>query len=84
MAGNQPQRNGGRREEVSGGAHRRHTEARLVLGGFAILLTVGGLLIAVLLGTGPAAVAVGVLLLATGLLLALYTGMGLLESWLKR
>ena len=71
-----------REQEFSGGVHRRQTEERLILGGFAIMLVVGGLLALLLLGRGPAAVAVGVLLLAIGLLLMLYKGLELLERWL--
>jgi len=46
------------------------------------MLVVGGLLALLLLGRGLAAVAVGVLLLAIGLLLMLYKGLELLERWL--
>ena len=69
---------------VSGGAHRRQTESQMVLVGFAIVLLVGGLLVALLWGPGPATMAVALVLLAAGLLLVLYEGLSLLESWLKR
>ncbi len=74
----------GQQEEVASGRHKRRTEDHLAMGGFAILLVVGGLLMVWLLGTGPAAVALGVILIAAGLLLALYKAFELLEEWLKR
>jgi len=83
MADGSPERNRNRRREVSGGEHHRRTEERLVLGGFAILLVVGGLLTLLLLGKGPATVAIGVLQLVVALLLILYKGLDLLERWLR-
>lgn len=71
------------REQIQGGVHHRQTEERLVLGGFAILLVVGGALTLVLLGREAAALAVGVLLVVSGLLLAIYWGLGLVEMWLR-
>ncbi len=68
MSANEPHRKtrdeGARRQEqVSSGAYKRQSEERLVLGGFAIILAVGGLLTALLLGTGPATLAVAVILM---------------------
>lgn len=74
----------GKDRRTDSGSHKQSTEERLVLGGFIILLVVGGLLMLLIMGRGPAAVGVGVLLLGTGLLLALYKGLELLEHWLRR
>jgi hypothetical protein len=63
--------------------HRQGTEDRLVMGGFAIVMAVGGLLVMALMGTGPAVLAVGVVLLAAGILVALYVGFALVEAWLN-
>jgi hypothetical protein len=72
------------KKEISGGDHHRRTEGQMVLGGFAIVLVVGGLLTLLLMGRGSATVAVGVILLAAGVLLALYKGFDLVEVWLKK
>ncbi len=73
-----------RQEEVRSGVHRQRTEESLVLGGFAIVLVVGGALMLLLLGTGPATVGIAIILVVLGLFLFLYKAMGLLEAWLKR
>jgi hypothetical protein len=72
------------RKEVVSGEHHRRTEGQMVLGGFAIVLVVGGLLTLLLLGQGPATLAVGVILVAAGVLLAVYKGFELVELWLKK
>jgi type IV secretory pathway TrbD component len=72
-----------RQEEVYSGAHRRRTETHLVLGGFAIMLVVGGTLMAVILGPWSAAIGISVIVLAVALLLILSKGLDLLDSWLK-
>lgn len=71
-------------EEVATGRYKRATEERLILGGFALVLVVGGGLTTLFLGLGSAAVAIAVVALATGLLLLLYMALGSLEGWLKR
>jgi len=71
------------KDQIHGGVHHRQTEERLVLGGFAILLVVGGALTLLLLGREAAALAVGVVLVISGLLLAIYWGLGLVEMWLR-
>ncbi len=73
-----------RQEEVRSGAHRERTETSLVMGGFAIILVVGGALMVFLLGGGPATVGIGIILLVFGVFLFLYKGLGLLEAWLHR
>lgn len=72
-----------RQAEVKSGAHKERTEEWLVTGGFALLLLLGGLMVALLAGLGTAALAVAVITLAAGLLFLLYRGLGLLEKWLK-
>jgi len=64
--------------------HKSTTENRLILGGFAILLFVGGGLTAIVLGVNIAAMAISVVLLALGLLLMICMGLSSLERWLKR
>ena len=71
-------------KEVTSGDHHRRTEDQLVVGGFAIVLVFGGLLMLLLLGKGPTIIAVGAILLAAGVLLALYKGFELIEIWLKK
>jgi hypothetical protein len=51
-----------RQNEVRSGAHRERTEESLVLGGFAIILLVGGALMVVVLGSGPATFGIGIIL----------------------
>lgn len=73
-----------RQEEVQSGLHRQQTEESLVFGGFALVLVVGGALMLLVLGTGPATVGIAVILVVLGLFLLLYKAMGLLEAWLRR
>jgi hypothetical protein len=73
---------GKRQGEVYSGAHKRRTETHLVLGGFGIMLVVGGVLMAIILGPWPAAIGVSVIALAVTLLLILSRGLDLLDSWL--
>lgn len=73
-----------RQTEVASGAHRQRTEESLVLGGFAIVLVVGGALMMLVLGKGPATLGIGVILLVIGIFLMLYKGLGMLDAWLKR
>ncbi len=73
-----------RQTEVSSGAHRERTEETLVLGGFGIVLVVGGALMMLVLGSGPATLGIGVILLVFGVFLLLYKGLGLIEVWLRR
>jgi hypothetical protein len=72
-----------RQEEVYSGTHKRRTEMQLVLGGFAIMLVVGGTLMAVILGPWSAAIGISVIVLAVALLLIVSKGLDLLDSWLK-
>lgn len=72
-----------RQEEVHSGAHKRHTETRLVLGGFAVMLVIGGTLMTLLLGPDTAAVGVAFIALALVLLLAVFKGLDLLDAWLR-
>jgi hypothetical protein len=74
---------GKRQEDVYSGAHKRRTETHLVLGGFAIMLVVGGTLMALVLGPWPAAIGVSFIAIAIALLLILSRGLDLLDSWLK-
>jgi hypothetical protein len=58
--------------------HRARTDRGLLLGGFGLLLVVGGALVAFFLGGGAALVAIGILvgaLLLIGLLYLLVTGL---------
>ena len=73
-----------RQEEVRSGAHRERTEESLVFGGFAIILVVGGALMVLVLGNGPAAFGIGIILLVLGIFLLLYKALGLIEVWLRR
>lgn len=75
---------GGQQAEVASGRHRQTTEARLILGGFALLLVVGGGLTAIFMGSSVAALAIVVIGLSTGLLLLLYMALSYLERWLKQ
>ena len=58
------------RADFSPDRHRAETDRGLLLGGFGLLLVVGGALVAFFLGSGPALVAVGILL-GAGLLIGL-------------
>lgn len=71
-------------EEVRTGKHLERTEENLALGGFLIILTLGGALMLFYLGSGPAAIGIAIILLVFGLFLLLYRGLGLLEHWLRR
>ena len=73
-----------RQGQIFSGVHRQRTEAHLVLGGFAILLIVGGALMVFLLGPGPAIPGIAIIAAVGTVLLALYKGLDLLESWLRR
>ena len=61
--------------------HRRQTYARLVIGGFLILLVVGGGLVWLLYGRAAALTAVVCLLIPAGLLGLLWLILTLLELW---
>jgi membrane protein implicated in regulation of membrane protease activity len=61
--------------------HRRQTYARLVIGGFLILLVVGGGLVWLLYGRAAALTAVACLLIPAGLLGLLWLILTLLELW---
>jgi hypothetical protein len=63
--------------------HRRRTEARLVLGGYLILLVVGGGLVWILYGRGAALTAVGCLLAISIVAGLLWLLLGLLERWVR-
>lgn len=75
---------GGQHGDVATGQHKQVTEARLILGGFALLLVVGGGLTAIFMGSGIAALAIVVIGLSTGLLVLIYMALGYLERWLKQ
>jgi putative effector of murein hydrolase LrgA (UPF0299 family) len=65
---------------------RRHwgqTQSRLLLGGFAILVVVGGGLVWLLYGRSAAITAVLCLLVAAGVLGLLWLFLTLLERWVK-
>jgi hypothetical protein len=58
--------------------HRARTDRDLLLGGFGLILVVGGALVAFFLGGGAALVAIGILVgaaLVVGLLYVLINGM---------
>ncbi len=59
--------------------HRARTDRDLLLGGFGLLLVVGGALVAFFLGGGPALVAVGILVGAGILVGLLYLLINALE-----
>jgi membrane protein implicated in regulation of membrane protease activity len=61
--------------------HRRQTYARLVIGGFLILLVVGGGLVWLLYGRAAALTAIACLLIPAGLLGLLWLILTLLELW---
>ncbi|MGQ9585770.1 MAG: hypothetical protein ACUVXG_10260 [Anaerolineae bacterium] len=61
--------------------HWAQTQARLILGGFAILLGVGGGLIGLLYGPGEAVAGISCLLAFMGLFGALWGLLKLMELW---
>jgi hypothetical protein len=63
--------------------HRRRTEARLVIGGYLILLVVGGGLVWGFYGRGAALTAVGCLLVMAVVVSLLWLLLGLLERWVS-
>lgn len=63
------------------GRHRRGTEARLVAGGFLVLLAVGGTLVWLLYGRAAALTMAGCLLATGGLAGLLWLILALLERW---
>jgi hypothetical protein len=73
-----------RQEEVRTGKHRERTEMNLALGGFAIITVVGGALMLITLGAGPASIGLGAIMIVFGVFLLLYWSLGLLERWLRR
>lgn len=75
---------GRQQEEIATGRYKQTTEGRLILGGFALMLLVGGGLTALTLGMDSAIIAVTIIALAVGLLLLIYVAFGLLEVWLRQ
>ncbi len=75
---------GSSQEDVASGRHKQATETRLILGGFSILLIVGGGLTAVFMGSSIAMLATAVIGLFIGLLLLLYMGLSVLERRLRQ
>ena len=63
--------------------HRRSTEARLVAGGYLVLLVVGGALVWLLYGRAAAMVAVSCLLVTAVIVALLWLVLSLLERWVR-
>ncbi|MHB1417350.1 MAG: hypothetical protein ACYC1C_19050 [Chloroflexota bacterium] len=64
--------------------HHRRTEQQLVLGGFALVVLVGGALVWFLYGPTPAAIAVAVVLGAGAVLVLLLALLRALDTWARR
>jgi len=71
------------RRSFNTGRHRRSTEARLVAGGYLILLVVGGGLVWLLYGRAAALAATGCLLATAGVVGLLWLILSLMERWVK-
>jgi hypothetical protein len=63
--------------------HWRQTQSRLIIGGLAILVVIGGGLVWVLYGSSAAITAVLCLLVAAGVMGLLWFFLTLLELWVK-
>lgn len=63
--------------------HRTSTEARLVAGGYLILLVVGGALVWLLYGRVAALTAVSCLLAVAAIIALLWLVLGVLERWVR-
>ncbi|MBN1659364.1 MAG: hypothetical protein JXA93_13245 [Anaerolineae bacterium] len=63
------------------GRHRRGTEARLVAGGYLILIVIGGALVWLLYGRAAALTAVICLLAMASIVVLLWLILSLLERW---
>jgi hypothetical protein len=72
-----------KRGSFSPGRHQRQTLFRLILGGLAILLVVGGGLVWAVYGRTAAVTAVACLLAGFGLLALLWLILSLIELWVK-
>jgi ABC-type uncharacterized transport system permease subunit len=72
-----------RKKEFSVDRHQRQTQNRLIIGGFLILMGVGGGLLWALYGGAAAVTAVACLLAAAGLFGGLWLILTLLELWVK-
>jgi len=69
------------RRSFSSANHRRATEARLVAGGYLVLLVVGGALVWLLYGRAAALAAVSCLLVTAGVVVILWLILSLVERW---
>jgi hypothetical protein len=72
-----------RKKDFSVDRHQRQTQNRLIIGGFLILLGVGGGLVWAFYGGTAAATAVACLLAAAGLFGLLWLILTLLELWVR-
>ncbi|MDA8218027.1 MAG: hypothetical protein M0Z94_10475 [Dehalococcoidales bacterium] len=64
--------------------HHRRTEQQLVLGGFALVVLVGGALVWFLYGLTPAAIAVAVVLGSGAIFVLLLAVLRALDTWARR
>ena len=63
--------------------HRRHTEWRMILGGFVLIVVVGGSLLWLLWGLSVALIGLAAILAATAIFAVLLALMSLLEKWAR-
>ena len=65
-------------------SHWRATQRRLATGGLALLVLLGGGLVALLYGQGAAVAAIAIVLLVAGLGVFIWFLLTLMEAWARR